>query len=293
MPIQLSCADYAFPKLKRSTAFAVIADLGFPAVDVAVFARNDEFTPAEVVNDPGAMAAELKGHLTARDLCAANVFAILGNDLATLAVNHPDADARAESRRWFRAVLAFTVGIGSPGLTLTPGIPWPGEPDHDARLRAADELQWRTELAAREGVGLSIEPHYQSITPTVDTTLQLLEQAPDLTLALDHPQFIFQGISEAEVDLLFPRTRHIHARQGAPGIMQATMGDGVVDYARIARAFAEREFDGYFCVEYVWDAWLDTNRVDCISESASLRDVILRALGRSVPAPGRRIGDAA
>jgi hypothetical protein len=37
---------------------------------------------------------------------------------------------------------------------------------------------------------------------------------------------------------------------------------------------SERGYPGYLGLEYQWDEWMDFNRVDCISETAELRDVL-------------------
>ena len=278
MAIELSCADFTFPKLSHEMALRVIADLGIPAVDLGVFARNDWFTPQEILADPAGQAAEAKRQVQAVDLKVAEVFAILVNDLETLCVNHPDREVRDESRRSFELILEFAARVESPGVTVVPGIPWPGESEEDSRARSAEELQWRAERAATEGLELSIEPHDGSIAATPDTALELLRQAPDLTLTLDYAHFVYQGIPEQEVDVLIPRTRHFHGRQAARGVMQATAKDGTLDFPRIIRALQQAGYQGFFCLEYVWDEWLDTNRVDCISETALLRDVFLETV---------------
>ena len=278
MAIELSCADFSFPKLSHPTSLRVIADLGIPAVDLSVFVRNAWFTPQEVVADPAGQAAEAKRQVRAAGLKVAEVYAIVAEDFEGLCVNHPDAEVRAESRRWFERILEFAARVESPGIGSVPGIRWPGESEEDSRARSAEELQWRAERAAREGLGFSIEPHYQSIAGTPDMALELLRQAPDLTLTLDYAHFVFQGIPEQDVDVLIPHTRHIHGRQATRGMMQATASEGTIDFPRIIRAFQQTGYQGYFCLEYVWDRWLDTDRVDCISESALLRDVFLETV---------------
>ena len=277
--MRLSCGDSTFPKLTHPTALEVIADLAIPAVDLCIFHGSSHLAPDTVLTDPVGMAAEVKSHLRSVGLTVADVFAILGPDFETRAVNHPDATERAESRRWFEGILDFARAVQTPGITITPGIPWPNETAEKSMWRSADELNWRSEQAASWGLELSVEPHYQSIVETPEATLRLLDLAPSLTLTLDYAHYVCQGVPEQEVDILLPRTRHLHARQGAIGKMQATHVDGIIDFPRIITALEQLGYAGYFSLEYQWDAWMDCKHADCISETALLRDVFRTTLG--------------
>ncbi len=153
--------------------------------------------------------------------------------------------------------------------------------DEAALDRSADELVWRAERAAAADLALSVEPHYQSIVPTPPDVLRLMERAPGVNLTLDYAHFVCQGIDEREIDALIPHTRHIHGRQGAPGLMQVSANDGTINFPRIIRAFEATSFDGYFSLEYQWDDWMDCKNVDCISETVLLRDLFRETLGAS------------
>jgi sugar phosphate isomerase/epimerase len=59
--------------------------------------------------------------------------------------------------------------------------------------------------------------------------------------------------------------------------MQLPTGEGEIDFARLARTLGEHGYEGYLTLEYQWEEWLDCHRVDCVSETALLRDVLLEA----------------
>jgi sugar phosphate isomerase/epimerase len=193
-----------------------------------------------------------------------------------LAINHPDRSVRTESRDIFRHLLEFTLRVDGGGITILPGVPWEGESREDAFQRAADELAWRVRLAAPLGLRVSIEPHWESIAESVEATLELVRAVPGLSLTLDYTHFVFQGIPEREVDALIPYAQHFHGRQGAPGKMQATSQEGTIDYERIIRRLESDGYRGFFSLEYFWDDWADSKKVDCISETALLRDLFRR-----------------
>jgi sugar phosphate isomerase/epimerase len=57
--------------------------------------------------------------------------------------------------------------------------------------------------------------------------------------------------------------------------MQLPTHEGVIDFPRLRRALDAAGYEGYLTLEYQWEEWLDCYRVDCISETAELRDLML------------------
>lgn len=272
--LRLACADSAFPRLSHAAALAVIRDLGIAAVDVCVFAGYDHTPPPVVMDDPRRAAAAVAERLDG--LVVSDVFAILGSSFEDLAVNHPDATVRAESLRQFEHLVTFAAALHAPGVTLLPGMPFD---DADASLeRAAAELRRRAEIAGDAGLRLAVEPHYESVAATPDRALALVERAPAVGLALDHSHFVFQGIAQEDADVLLPHARHVHLRQARPGNMQTRVTEGTIDFKRLRDQLLAAGYTGYFALEYQWeDGWLDFSHVDCIVETAELRDVMLDA----------------
>jgi sugar phosphate isomerase/epimerase len=272
---RLSCADSAFPKLSHHAALMVIRDLEFPAVDICVFAGFEHTPPDAVAGDPAAAADSVRRRLERLELKVSDVFAILGTSFDALAVNHPDAGVRQESFECFERIAEFAARIGSPGMTILPGVTCQGVPLAESLSLAGAELQRRAVRARELGLRLSIEPHYGSLAETPARALELLDQAPDLALTLDYSHFVFQGISQANVDMLIPSARHLHLRQAAPGVMQARAREGTIDFRRLIAALGDSGYDGALAVEYQCEEWLECRRVDCISETAELRDIVL------------------
>lgn len=272
---RIACADSAFPRLSHPAALAVIDDLEIPAVEICVFAGSLHTTPERVLADPAVAAASVVERLAVHGLAPANVFAILAGDFESLAVNHPDPAVRAESLAQFDAVLDFAGRVGAPSLTILPGAPFPGVERERGLDLAAAELQRRAERAAAAGVRLMVEPHYHSIAESPEAALELLDRAPDVSFALDYSHFVFQGIRQADVDPLVARTGHVHLRQAAPGVMQARTSEGTIDFAAVLDRLEEASYDGYLSIEYQCEEWLECRRVDCISETADMRDLVL------------------
>ena len=277
-PDSFSCSDCGFPRLSHAVALAVVKDLGFDAVDICVFEGFDHTPPADVIDNPSAAAACVRQRLDTAGLAPADVFAILADSAEALAVNHPERDMREESLRQFGQIVAFATRLGAPGITVLPGMPFP-ELDDDAALElAADELQRRAEIAGEAGVALSFEPHFGSITPTPGRAVELLGRAPDVGVTLDLSHFVYQDIPQEEANGLIERSRHVHLRPAAPGRMQERPGEGTLDFEALLARLAEANYRGYLAFELIWQQWMECNELDCVSETATLREHIAEAL---------------
>jgi sugar phosphate isomerase/epimerase len=270
--LRLSCADSTFPKLSHEGSLTVIKDLGFTAVDVCSFTGYEHTPPDSILADPERAADTVKARLDRLELEVADVFLIVGGSFEELAVNHPDPAVRATALEYFEHGVIFARRLGAPGLTILPGTTF----DESSLELAASELNRRAEIAGEAGLHLAFEPHLGSLAETPAQALELIERTPDVGFALDYSHFVYQGIPVEDVHPLLARTRHFHARQAAPGVIQARTHEGVIDFAQIRDTLLGMGYEGYFAVEYQWeDGWLDFSRVDCIAETADTRAVLL------------------
>lgn len=277
MQARLSCADSSFPKLTHEAALAVVRGLGIGAVDICSFTGYDHTPPATVLADPARAAEVVKERVERHELEVADVFFILGTSFEELAPNHPDPDVRARSFEHFTTLVDFAQRVAPPGITILPGTAFPDVDEEESLELAAAELNRRAKVAGEAGLELNFEPHYGSLAETPERALALIERTPHVGFTLDYSHFVYQDIPQDDVDRLLPRTRHFHVRQAAPKVIQARAHEGTIDFERIRDALLGMGYTGYFGLEYQWeDGWLDFTRVDCISESAELRDVLLR-----------------
>jgi sugar phosphate isomerase/epimerase len=274
MTMRLSCGDHSFPALPHEAVLELIATLGFDGVNLVLWGDRSRVRPADVQRDVAGWAGRLEERVRGRGLEFADIVCIAATEYEPLALNHPDAGERLAGRALFADMLELTARLGSPGLTMLPGIDWPGE-DHETSLaRAAAELRTRVALAQERGVPYSIEPHLGSVCHTPADVLWLCEQAPGLTVTLDYTHYVAANLPETDIDPLLPYTRHFHARGGAPGRMQTSLKQSTIDYDRIIDALTAQGYDGFVCIEYVWTEWDGLNDIDVLSETAILRDQI-------------------
>lgn len=274
--MKLSCADYSFPSLPHAQALRLVAMLGFSGVDLGLFAGRSEIQPAVRPLDVPPLVAELRPVLDAVALPVADVFVQVSGDFTSRAVNHPTASVRAQVLDQLTVNLDLAAALGAPGMTVLPGALF-GDGWEASLDRAAESLA-RLVLAAQErGLALSVEPHIESLIPTVASTEALLARTPGLSLTLDHAHYIRGGEPQSAVDRLLPHARHIQARGGNPSQLQASMTDNVIDFRVISRTLADLDYAGWVATEYVWSEWYECNRVDNLTETIALRDLLRSA----------------
>jgi len=272
--LKLAACDYTFPKLQWEQSLRLVRELGVAAVDLALFAGRSHLDITEVFQDLPGSARRVNEALASSGLRIADVFGQPGKIFEENAVNHPDASVRKSAADFFHRLLEFTLRCNGGHISLLPGVNFPTECEEDSLRRCMDELAWRVEAAAKVGVTLGVEAHLGSIIPTPATAAYLLEKTPGLTLTLDYAHFTYQGIPDSAIEPLVARTSHFHARGACRGKLQSAMSENTIDFARAIRAMQKANYRGFVVLEYVWVEWLDLNRVDNVSETIILRDLL-------------------
>ena len=275
----LSCADYSWPKLDHGAALRLIRDLGMDAVDIGLFQGSTHIWPRNVADDPARWGGIIGERTAACGLRVADVFLQVGQGLEACAPNNPDRRVRREQIAMVSRVAQFAAAIGAPGMTVLPGIPFGGARPEAAIEQAAIHLTAWIDVVGEAGLALSVEPHQMSCVDTPARTLQLLARAPRLGVTLDPGHFVYGGCTTAEMVSLLDRTRHIQLRAAAPGVMQARLADNTIDFAALLEGLSKRGYDGYVAIEYTHNDWLECDRVDNVSETAELRDLVRSVLG--------------
>ena len=277
--IRLSCADFTFPLLPHRRSLELIRDLGFEGVDIGLFEGRSHLRPGEVLRAAGA-AEELRGLCRDLGLRVADVFLIPGTDVGALSPNDPDPANQTASRDLFRRALDFSLACGAEHFSVLPGIPWEGEPREASFARSVEGLAWRAAEADAAGLPLSCEAHIGSVISSPGEVLAMLEAVPSLGLILDYGHFVVPGYPVEEIERLHSRAVHFHARGACRDRIQVVAEENTIDFPRLARSLARSAYRGWICVEYVWMQKWDCNRVDNLSETIMLRDVLREALGR-------------
>jgi sugar phosphate isomerase/epimerase len=253
-------------------------------MDISLFGGRAEFDPEEILSNTPHHAARISDSLKEHGLELGDIFGIQGKTFHEHALNHPEAEVRREAERYFWRMLELTARCNGTHLTLPPGVHFEGEEFAQSFARAADELNWRCEAAARLGVSLAVEPHLGSLISTPELTRKLLDACPALSLTLDYSHFISQGIAEDEIEPLVADASHLHLRCSRPGKVQCSLVDNTVDFIRLLDALKQNDYAGWVRIEYVWTDREQWDKVDNLSETLLLRN-FLRLINLALDAP--------
>lgn len=277
--MELTCTSFSFPLLPFEKSVKQIALLDIPNVDLGAHGDGTHLQPDRIEADPVGQADAVRRAVDAAGLGVADLFPTFGRGFRDRAVNSPDPEVRRANRKRFDAFVAFCRRVGCPGITLLPGVVWEElgpERSFELSCQALTEL---VEVGRSAGLRVSIEPHLESVVEQPELALELVKAVPGLQFTLDYSHFISAGIPAERVHPLLPYAGHFHARQAAPGKLQAPHEEGVIDFADIVRRMKEVGYQGRICVEYTWQTWRGCNRLDVLAESVILRDRLRSYLG--------------
>jgi sugar phosphate isomerase/epimerase len=277
--MRLACADNTFRLVQPwESAVELIRLLELPAVDVCLMGNRSHIRPEDVRDDIPGCAERIARGLGRSGLACSDLFCIPWTDFERFAPNHPDAEERERSRALFADMLELAARVESPGLTMLPGIDWPGETHAESFARSVAELGWRAEQALARGVRFSIEPHLGSIVQDPAEAKRLCEEAAGVELTLDYSHFVYQGYPEAAIEPLVEHARHFHARGAAERRLQTALKENAIDFERLVEVAREKGYDGDIGLEYLWIDWEGLNTCDTVSETILLRDRLLAAI---------------
>lgn len=276
--MKLAGADYTWPLLPHPDVLTLIKLLGLEGVDLGLMGDRSHVRPEQVRGNIPLWAGILRERLERAGLKLADLFVIPWSDYATMAPNNPDPKQLEESAALFRDMLQLAQLLGATGMTIVPGVRFDDEPWETSIRRSAEGLKWRLEEAAARGIALSVEGHLGSNADTPEKLARLLELAPGLQLTLDYGHFVYQGIPEAAIEPLLASARHFHCRGAARGQLQTTFGENEIDFRRVVDRLAERGYDGYIALEYVWVDWMGCNRAENTCETIQFRDLLRGAI---------------
>ena len=268
---RISCSEYSFPAVPgQHERIAIVGALGFELVDLALFLGDG----ADLVADPGAVAAGLRRSLDAHGLASEDVFLAVGATVEEIAPNQRDASLRERGRREFAAAARVAAELGVPGLTILPGVSWAEDPD-GAWACCVEELGWRLEEAGALGVETRIEAHAGSIVAVPELVGRLCAELPALRLTLDLSHFELQSVTADRQLTLAPLAGHVHVRAAKPGAIQIRWRENESDVAGLVSALRASGYGGAFCVEYVPMPKWRCDELDVVTETLATRHALV------------------
>jgi sugar phosphate isomerase/epimerase len=261
--LEFACHTWAFNDLTLPEALGTIARLGFRCVDIG---SGPNLNAPRAAENPRGVAEEIKRDLELFNLRLTDLYLMLPR------ISLADEVKRDKELELYRALIPFAQSLGTPGITLSPGLAQPAE-DTEARDRTVTVLREMVKQGKDAGLQVSIEPHMDSIAPTPEAALGFVNDVPGLMITLDWAHPVCQNIAHDEIVKLLPHTRHIQIRQAARAQLQTPFDRGRIDLTRVIEALRTANYDGVICVEYMnTPGWHGMIAVNAVRESARMRD---------------------
>lgn len=272
--MQLAVHSFQFPLLPFEKVCEVISALEIPAVDIGALKGYAHLEPDEIESNPDAVVEKVRRAVGEQELRVSDFFPSFGTGFGERPVNDPDSSTHRANLKRFQVYVDVAQKIGSPGITLLPGIVFPEMGVERSLDLAAGSFQEFLPIAEEAGLRLSFEAHIGGLLETPEDVLTFLDEVPGLTVTLDYSHFVAKDIPVERVHPLLARAGHFHFRQTKPGQVQVGAREGVLDPVDIALRLQASGYDGYFTIEYTWQDWENCKNVDTISETILVRDQI-------------------
>ncbi len=263
--LHLACHAWAYNNLPLEEAVGTIARLGFRYIDLGSGPHLDVRHAAE---HPQAAADRILSLLSAFDLQIADLYLLLPH------INAPDPARREAHLALFRRLVPFAVALGTPGITITPGVLQPDGPAHSLARSVPALLRMVADVEDTE-LRLSFEPHMGSVASRPEQALLLLEAVPGLSVTLDYAHFAAQGIVRREILPLLEHVAHVHVRQARRGQLQTAHDMGTIDLIQLVEDLYRANYRGALTVEYMTTfGWYGMQEISITRETVRTRDVL-------------------
>ncbi len=263
--IEFACHTWGFNDQSLATALGTVARLGFRCVDLGSGPHLDVVAATE---EPDKTAESFLALLETFNLRVSDLYIMLPR------ISVADDERRQHEVESFERLLPFAAKLGTPGITVSPGLHKQGSPD-EVVPRVAAVLTQFVEMAGERGIDLSFEPHLDSVTQTPDHALDLLNRVDGLTLTLDWAHLVKQSIKPDDALQLLSHVRHVQVRQAAPLRLQTPFEQGVLDLDRVMTLLMSTGYNGVIAVESLLTlGWHGAAAVDPVAEAVQMRNAL-------------------
>ena len=225
----VACSTLCFANDPLESALVQMADLEYARAEIAILTDGKQLKPAEVVANPEQALHRIRN----------------GSPVTPVAFN---LDIQAEGEQYlkeFHAVCRLAKQALTTSVTIQAsevGTPFNTE---------VDRLRELVSIASSETVLLSVETHVGRLTEDPDTAAELCRAVPGLGITLDPSHYIcgpHQGKSYSQV---IPHVYHVHLRDTSREKMQVCVGQGEIEYGKIAGYLERYNYKRALSVEII------------------------------------------
>jgi sugar phosphate isomerase/epimerase len=263
--LEIACHAWAYNDKPFEEAVGTIARLGFRNIDLG---SGPHLDLEKAASQPGAEARRIRTVLDKFHLQLTDIYFMLPY------VNSPDPRRREAQLTLFDRLIPFALALGTPGITISPGILHPDGAAHSLS-RTMPALMHMSQTTEDTDLRLSFEPHMDSSITTPELAQLVAEAVPGVSISLDYAHFIVQGYSLGDLIPLLPYTAHIHIRQAVKGRLQTPHSQGRIDLPVMLGDLKEADYHGVLTVEYMTTVgWHGMMPVNITQETVKTRDAL-------------------
>jgi sugar phosphate isomerase/epimerase len=276
--VKLCTSSWSFAECSLKEAIGITQVLGIDACDLGYF-YGPALEMRAVLSRPVEYAEQIKNF----GIKVPSFYHLFGNNFMDRNLANPkNLEANLLD---LPKVLQFCNAIECPVLFILPGIVNPGQSRDEAFKVSLTALKAMLPIAQVAGIALSIEPHVHSYLESPQMVLDLLGEIPGLKLILDYTHFTCLGYRQEEIDPLAPHAAHVHLRQARPGILQAKMNQGTLNFSALLGTLQKCGYQGYLALEAVHQDYMNTVYDDVLTEIIKMRNFVNEYLGLEAPQP--------
>lgn len=255
--MRLAFSSNAYMRFPFAEAAARIAALGYEGFEL--MADVPHAWPAGLLECKKQI---IRDTLSKHNLAFSNINAFMMNAVADPRQPYwypsfiePDPAYRQIRIDHTKRALTLCAELGAPHITTEPGGPIaPGQTRQQAIDQFVEALKPLADHAAKQQVGLLIEPEPGLLLETTDQYLEVMERVDNPAIGLNfdvgHAYCMSEDLPN-QIKKLAPFTRHYHVEDIAATRVHHHLipGTGAIDFAEVLQAIHATGYDGWITVE--------------------------------------------
>lgn len=252
--IRLGYCAHGLKGLTLEQALTLSAQCGFTILDLNATPGSTQVTQAALRHNPAAAGRHIRTLAADLGLELHELFLVfVAVDEKGLHPEQPDPALAAQLVEAFKPLAEGTREAGFASIMLALGNNNAGLAPAEALKHAAAILNQLYDWADNLGLGLNIEPAFNSPINTPARVLELQQQVPRLSLTLDYSHFIGSGHDPANVAPLHALARHIHLKPATPTAYKVPYKDNQIDFKAIIRQLDKEQWRGVLSAETIYE----------------------------------------
>ena len=224
-----------WPAPDLQSAIETLLDLEFVSVEIAIHESGPHTRPSEILADVD-RGVQMLRHTHRMDISGYSI------ELASKGDEH--YDDFQELCRIAKATKVVNLTVPSAEL----GTPFNEEVEHLQRL---------VQIAEYEGARVAVRSQLGCLSEDPDTLMVLCNNVDGLGITLDPSVYVAGPAKGKSLDKILKFVYNVHLRDSRPDAFQVSVGQGEIDYGKLATQLDREKYDRALTVHMVPQEGLD------------------------------------